>query len=267
MSTQARIYTTYPPDSPPLHPGKSWTRFVCISDTHSREFSVPPGDVLLHSGDLSSWGTHRQLRYTMDWLKTLPHELKIITAGNHDLSLDVKWRGSKSGVIGNIFSDLLDPDEVDASRELMQSKEIRDAGIHYLEHQAIELSTSNGIKWKFYGSPSAARYADGAFQYTSRSQARHVWSKISTDVEILLTHTPPLDVLDVTRRGKHAGCQELSNRLDHLPECRLHVFGHIHEAHGATIGNRKIGGRDVEVVSVNAAVAEGGQAVIVDLMK
>lgn len=94
-----------------------------------------------------------------------------------------------------------------------------------------------------------------------------VWSKISSDVEILLTHTPPLDVLDVTRRGKHAGCQELSNRLEHLSDCRLHVFGHIHEAHGAMTGDRKSGGRDVEVVSVNAAMADGGQAIIVDLYK
>jgi hypothetical protein len=31
----------------------SWTRFVCISDTHCNTFEVPEGDVLLHAGDLT----------------------------------------------------------------------------------------------------------------------------------------------------------------------------------------------------------------------
>lgn len=67
--------------------------------------------------------------------------------------------------------------------------------------------------------------------------------------------------------------------MDTLSSCRLHVFGHIHEGHGVDIsrigpansaeqqkenesqaiphGNR---------VSVNAAIAWGGQPIIVDLM-
>jgi Icc-related predicted phosphoesterase len=58
----------------------------------------------------------------------------------------------------------------------------------------------------------------------------------------------------------HAGCPTLSATLDELKECKMHVFGHIHEAHGAMVH----GGGDR--VSVNAAMAGGyGQAVIVDL--
>jgi len=74
-----RVYTTYrTPASPyegelPPHPGPSWTRFVCISDTHSFtddlfKDQIPPGDFLLHSGDLSSWGKPKQLQKTMDWI-------------------------------------------------------------------------------------------------------------------------------------------------------------------------------------------------------
>lgn len=57
----------------------------------------------------------------------------------------------------------------------------------------------------------------------------------------------------------HAGCRTLSATLGELKQCKLHVFGHIHEAHGAHIH------ADGESVSVNAAVAGYGQAVIVDL--
>ena len=61
----------------PPHPGPGWTRFVCISDTHSRKYRVPPRDVLLHGGDLSSWGHPSQLATTIEWLKSLEHPVKM----------------------------------------------------------------------------------------------------------------------------------------------------------------------------------------------
>lgn len=80
------MHTSYSLTSPPPHPGSLWTRFVCVSDTHSKLFQVPPGDVLLHAGDLSSWGSHKQLYKTIEWLKTLPHELKMSVLTSFDLS-------------------------------------------------------------------------------------------------------------------------------------------------------------------------------------
>jgi len=98
----AVAYANYCADEPPKHPGDEWTRFVCISDTHSQtRFVVPPGDVLIHAGDLSSWGMHMHLKKTVDWLMSLPHELKIIIAGNHDLSLDPAWITNEDGTLMN----------------------------------------------------------------------------------------------------------------------------------------------------------------------
>lgn len=71
------VHTAYDPKSPPRHPGSQWTRFVCLSDTHSQTFEVPPGDVLLHSGDLSILGKYDQLKVTVDWLRGLPHKVKM----------------------------------------------------------------------------------------------------------------------------------------------------------------------------------------------
>ena len=98
-----QVYTEYDPADPPPHPGPAWTRFVCISDTHSKTCSVPEGDALLHAGDLSSWGYVPQLETTVEWLAGLPHPIKMcvlplhvsgylrvltllsMIAGNHDV--------------------------------------------------------------------------------------------------------------------------------------------------------------------------------------
>jgi hypothetical protein len=68
-------------------------RFVCISDTHGKHDSidVPDGDVLIHAGDFTHNGTHRQIQRFNDWLGSLPHRHKIVIAGNHELSLDAPW--------------------------------------------------------------------------------------------------------------------------------------------------------------------------------
>lgn len=87
-----------------------------------------------------------------------------------------------------------------------------------------------------------------------------VYSKIPEDTEILLTHTPPHCIMDETRKKVRAGCGVLARRLKELEGCRLHVFGHIHEARGVEIGE---GGK----VHVNAAIGSimSGRPVVVDL--
>ena len=77
-SSTSRLYTadgTDPNSLPPKEDGG--TRFVCISDTHSKKYSyIPPGDVLLHAGDLSSQGFLHRLQKTLDWLGELSHSVK-----------------------------------------------------------------------------------------------------------------------------------------------------------------------------------------------
>ena len=64
-------------DLPPIPDPATWTRFVCISDTHGRTFPVPNGDVLLHSGDLTDFGALDEFEVTMEWLYSLPHKTKM----------------------------------------------------------------------------------------------------------------------------------------------------------------------------------------------
>ena len=71
------VHLEYDPESLDSVSGPGWTRFVCISDTHARRFTVPDGDVLLHSGDLTNTGTLEEFKTTIDWLCQLPHKVKM----------------------------------------------------------------------------------------------------------------------------------------------------------------------------------------------
>ncbi len=67
-------------------------KFVCVSDTHGLcdRLVVPDGDVLLHAGDFSNVGEPEIVEEFNEWLGRLPHPIKVVIAGNHDLSFDVE---------------------------------------------------------------------------------------------------------------------------------------------------------------------------------
>lgn len=161
----------------------------------------------------------------------------------------------------------------------------RAVGIHYLEYQLTSITTKTGRTWEIYGSPvsrclmscdsisfscsceATPRFALGAFQYEAgTSEGEEIYSRIPITTEILLTHTPPFGICDVTRREKNAGCPALAAKLasGDLSRLKLHVYGHIHEGHGVEVQPATDTG--LERVHVNAAVPDSLQATIVDLL-
>lgn len=81
----------------PFHPprGRPPIRVVCISDTHDAVVDVPPGDVLVHAGDLTNAGSAADIQRQLDWLKGLPHRVKVVVAGNHDSYFDPRSRSDE----------------------------------------------------------------------------------------------------------------------------------------------------------------------------
>ncbi|PPQ88305.1 hypothetical protein CVT24_002818, partial [Panaeolus cyanescens] len=70
----------------------TFTRFVLISDTHARTFPIPPCDVLLHSGDFTNTGSLKDVERVVEWMEGLRGVgVKIIIAGNHDITLDEEY--------------------------------------------------------------------------------------------------------------------------------------------------------------------------------
>ncbi|KAK2459250.1 hypothetical protein APHAL10511_008727 [Amanita phalloides] len=210
----------------PSHQGQ-WTRFVCLSDTHSRVCPVPDGDVLLHSGDLTNSGVISEVRDTMEWLCGLNHKVKIIIAGNHDLTFDREWY--EANWTGRHWVQ----EDENAIMELVKGPAAKEAGIVYLDCEKYQFSVEEGGKmWSVYGSPWQPEFCNWAFNY-KRNRAHVIVDKIPK-VDILLTHGPPYGVLDETKGKLKVGCETLAKRLPQL-QPRLHLFGHIHEAHGAHI--------------------------------
>lgn len=92
-----------------------------------------------------------------------------------------------------------------------------DPNCHYLCHSAV---TIEGIK--FYGMPLFMQDA-----FAGKEE------QIPTDTQVLITHQPPYGILD-TSGGIPYGSEALLLRLVQLPNLQLHLFGHVHDAHGAT---------------------------------
>ncbi len=76
--------------------------------------------------------------------------------------------------------------------------------------------------------------------------------------DILITHTPPVGILDRTTFGHHGGSESIRKVVEKYRPV-LHVFGHIHESPGV----ERIG----ETVFVNAGAAKDGNAAIIELKK
>ena len=51
-------------------------------------------------------------------------------------------------------------------------------------------------------------------------------------VDVLITHTPPMGILDQTAKGKNIGCPVLRTKVFQTIKPQLHCFGHVHEGRG-----------------------------------
>ncbi|KAF8068579.1 Metallo-dependent phosphatase-like protein [Lyophyllum atratum] len=223
------VYAEYDPETLPPVPSPAWTRFVCISDTHTRSFNVPDGDVLLHSGDLTNRGTLAEFEKTMEWLYSLPHKVKIIIAGNHDLTLHSDWYERAHMK----WHRDIGKQDVASILELLVGPRAQAAGLVYLQDSSHTFQTKpDGRTWSIYGSPWSPYFYDWAFNYP-RDEGEALVEKFPK-TDLLLTHGPPSGIFDITRGGDLAGCEALRARLPTLRP-RIHLFGHIHEARGATV--------------------------------
>lgn len=177
-------------------------RLVCISDTHGRHdaIDVPAGDVLVHAGDFTMRGDDSEVRAFADWFLALPHEHKVLVAGNHD----------------HLFERA-----PDAARALVSSAT-------YLEDAGADVA---GLS--FWGSPWQPEFGGWAFNLKPGEPLAAKWRLVPSDVDVLVTHVPPFGRMDRIHSGENIGCPELTRELERIAPS-LHVFGHVHECRGAS---------------------------------
>lgn len=183
-------------------------KITCISDTHNQHTHIPPdwlegGDVLVHAGDISVGGSLREVEEFLAWFNEMPYTHKIMIAGNHDF-----WFEKVSTFAVN---------------EMLQEKY---PNIVYLNDSGIEI---DGVK--FWGSPVQPWFYDWAFNRIGTDICRH-WDMIPLDTDVLITHGPMKDFLDISVTGVSTGCPYLLEKSVEMTNLKLFVCGHIHEAYG-----------------------------------
>ncbi|KAJ5852129.1 uncharacterized protein N7529_011514 [Penicillium soppii] len=206
------------------------TRFVCVSDTHGYTpseagFKLPAGDVLIHAGDLTNNGSLKELRKTIDWISKADFEIKIIVGGNHDITLDQSFYSEH----GRSFHGR----QLESTQQCL--KLITESpSIVFLRHETavVRLTRADGPNtiFKVFGSPYSQFKGNWAFGYDSEDAAG-LWTQISLDTDIVVTHTPPHSHCDQKPNGTFAGCTELRKALS-LIRPHLAICGHVHEGRG-----------------------------------
>ncbi|KAL3477919.1 Metallo-dependent phosphatase-like protein [Aspergillus californicus] len=206
------------------------TRFVCVSDTHGYTpseagFRLPPGDVLIHAGNLTNQGSKSELRKTMDWIAAADYEVKIVICGNHDIILDTDFYTKNKTTFHNKRPE--NPEErIDLITNTSPS-------IVFLKHESalIRLTNPNGpnTAFKVFGSPYSQCDGDWAFIYES-DKAEELWRAIPLDADVVVTHMPPRFHCERVARAA-MGCLALQRKLEKVRPC-LAVCGHIHESRG-----------------------------------
>lgn len=175
-----------------------------ISDTHGlhgRITALPEGDVLVHAGDFMNGGYDAQELLTFNrWLGEQDFEHRVVCSGNHDRLFEMAPQQARALLTNAI----------------------------YLENSGVRLGALT-----FWGSPYTPEFLHWAFMYPRGTSAKQYWSQIPAGLDVLITHGPPLGLLDQTAPGEaHLGCEELLDAVE-AKKPRVHVFGHIHGGAGA----------------------------------
>lgn len=103
-----------------------------------------------------------------NFLGSLPHKHKIFVAGNHEIAFNEYSKKEIQKMLSNCI---------------------------YLQDSSVEIM---GIK--FYGSPWTTSSRMGFS--CPRAEIYKKWKKISKNTDILITHMPPHNILDLARSKK-----------------------------------------------------------------
>lgn len=179
-------------------------KITLISDLHGFTPQLPGGDLLIVAGDLTANDKLPQYSQFNHWLWEQDYRKKVFIAGNHDANLQKFLDGA----------------------EFCKTCECE-----YLQDSGTEFEGLN-----IWGSPWTYRFRGinphcAAFTLRTDEELGEKWALIPDDIDILITHSPPFDILDRSNWIKRTGSQSLMQRLKTVQPA-IHAFGHIHEAHG-----------------------------------
>jgi predicted MPP superfamily phosphohydrolase len=209
-------------------------RITHISDTHNKHNQLngllPGGDLLIHSGDISSLGRKSEVERFVKWFNDIDNYTnKVFIAGNHDMTFDreILLRDKLAYFDGKTEYDTECAEGKPAWLEELLGIHLR-PNVFYLENSFVMLDDI-----KIWGSPITPSFGYGwAFNVDRGYDINQIWNQIPTDTDIVITHGPIHSYCDRTDRGGlNVGCEQLYHRLNEV-QPQLHFSGHIHEAYG-----------------------------------
>ena len=228
------------------------TRILVLSDTHTAlpdpagsrsqpyRWPLPTADILIHAGDLTGNSSVTQHELALELLTKVDADLKIVIPGNHDMTLHREYcRGTPEA-----FCRRYDDETLDKIEQMYRGEEAQAAGIVYLVEGEMTFALKNGATFTIYANAWQPEFCNWAFGYP-REQDRFNPSPAGAEfqaphpvpdngIDIMITHGPPLHILDKTRTGEDVGCEHLRRAVERVKP-RLHCFGHIHEDWGAVV--------------------------------
>ena len=193
-------------------------KIVAISDVHGRwnKLTIPECDILISAGDYSFQGERHMVRDFHRWLNQQDAGYIISVQGNHE-----KW----------------------VEKNFQEAKELAEKecpGVFFMEEGPIEIE---GLKlWTSAMTPWFYNWAYN--RYRGGDIQKH-WNLIPEDTDVLVTHGPPADILDIVYQvdcvtpRERVGCLALYNKVMSLPKLKHHIFGHIHGSYGHQEHNGK----------------------------
>ena len=215
-----------------------------MSDTHGlhRQLTtIPPADILIHTGDFTNRGRRTEFADFNAWLGELRERglfrVIIVILGNHEWKLFLKPNKSR------------DSKEVQARANLpiqdllVEQKQLLSNATHVLEHQAVTvfgltIFGSTWCPWQAAGNPDRTGAGPLAAAAVTRRRNNghttvHRFGEIPEGVDILMTHGPPAGILDRMELTSHSWGSSVSLRRQiESVRPRVHLFGHLHEQRG-----------------------------------
>jgi len=198
-------------------------KIAFISDTHTLHnkmwHQLPEVDMLIHCGDVSSRGKEGEITDFIYWYMNLTgFDKKIFIAGNHDFGFEHFPK-------------------YDWLMHLINEENLSQSDCVYLEDDSFVIQHPDLSRpIKIYGSPWQPEFYNWAFNLPRNgAEIQRKWNRIPEDTDILITHGPPMGILDEAYGyGKimdHVGCEILKNRIE-IVKPLIHAFGHIHGSYG-----------------------------------
>jgi hypothetical protein len=145
-----------------ISPETKMVRFLVLSDTHGCDLpkNLPECDVLLHCGDITEDGSPKSIAQALQALSEVKAELKLVIAGNHEISIDKAYylaEGGNEADVGEVHALISPEPNFEASK----------SGVRFLSEGTYCFTLSSGATFRMYASLYTPKYGASAFQYST----------------------------------------------------------------------------------------------------